>query len=100
LPIITEDEFDTQTGVLIGETCQARQDATCCEAGGRGDAQETAQLTGPASGMICLFESRQDGLNARQIVGACLGKRHRSSGSNQEINSKCACRSKCSVWAS
>ena len=42
LPIIIEDEFNTQTGVLIGETCQARQDGTYCEAGGRGDAQEAA----------------------------------------------------------
>jgi hypothetical protein len=48
------------------------------------DAQEAAQFTGPASGVICLFESRRDGLNARQIAGACLGKRHGSYGSNEE----------------
>ena len=34
--------------------------------------------------MICLLESRQDGVNTRQIVGACLGQRHGSSGSNEE----------------
>ena len=84
MPIIIEDEFDPQTGVLIGETRQTRHDATYCEAGGGGDAQEAAQLTGPASGVIGLFEGRQDGLNTRQIVGACLGKRHGSSGSNEE----------------
>ena len=48
------------------------------------DAQEAVPFAGPASGVICLFESRQDGLNTRQIVGACLGKRHGSSGSNEE----------------
>ncbi len=31
LPVITEDEFDTQTGMLISETRQTRQDATYCE---------------------------------------------------------------------
>ena len=48
------------------------------------DAQEAVPFAGPASGMICLFESRRDGLNTRQIVGACLGKRHGSCGSNEE----------------
>jgi hypothetical protein len=48
------------------------------------DAQEAVPFAGPASGVICLFESRRDGLNTRQIVGACLGKRHGSCGSNEE----------------
>ena len=80
----TEDEFNTQTGVLIGEPCQTRQDAAFCKAGGCGHAQEAAQLAGPSSGVICLFERRQDGLDARQIVGACLGKRHGPCRSNEE----------------
>jgi hypothetical protein len=49
-----------------------------------GRAGGAAQLTGPASGPIFVFESHQDGLNTRQIVGTCLGKRHGSCGSNEK----------------
>jgi hypothetical protein len=48
------------------------------------DAQEAVAVHRSRSGVICLFESRQDGLNTRQIVEACLGKRHGSFGSDEE----------------
>ena len=60
MPIITEDEFHTQIGVLIGETCQTRQDPTRRKAGSHGDAQEATQLTSPSNGVICLFEGGDD----------------------------------------
>jgi hypothetical protein len=51
--------------VQIGETRQPWQDTNSCEGGGRSDAQDAAQFTIPARGVIGFFERGQDGLDTR-----------------------------------